>query len=80
MATSIVTAPRVRDRNLPAPLLPVSRITAAVVLIAGATLQLVEELIEPPFATETERFAWLAQHTPPCTPSMSALVWPLSRC
>jgi hypothetical protein len=36
--------------------LPVSRITAAVVLIAGATLQLVEEFIEPPFATETERF------------------------
>ena len=56
MATSVVTAPRVRDRNLPAPLLSVSRITAAVVLIAGATLQLVEELIEPPFATETERF------------------------
>ena len=63
MATSVVTTPLVRDRNLPAPLLPVGRITAAVVLIAGATLQLVEELIEPPFATDTERFAWMAQHT-----------------
>jgi hypothetical protein len=63
MATSVVTATRVSDRNLPAPPHPVSRITAAVVLIAGATLQLVEELIEPPFATDSERFVWLAQHT-----------------
>ena len=63
MAQSVVTAPLVRDHNLPAPLLTVSRITDAVVLIAGATLQLVEELIEPPFATDTERFAWMAQHT-----------------
>ena len=65
MVTSAVTntTPSVRVRNLPATALPVGRITAAVVIIAGATLQLIEELIEPPFPTETERFAWMAQHT-----------------
>jgi hypothetical protein len=63
MVTSVVSTPVVRDRNLPAPPLPISRIATAVVLIAGATLQLVEELIEPPFANDTDRFAWLAQHT-----------------
>lgn len=65
MVTSVLTntTPSVRVRNLPAAPLPVGRITAAVVLIAGATLQLIEEMIEPPFATDTERFAWMAQHT-----------------
>ncbi|HKN44626.1 MAG TPA: hypothetical protein VJW23_11955, partial [Propionibacteriaceae bacterium] len=62
MVTSVVTAAPVRDRNLPSPL-PVGCVSAAVVLVAGATLQLIEELIEPPFATDTERFSWLAQHT-----------------
>jgi hypothetical protein len=46
MAASVVTTPLVRDRNLPPPLLLVSRIVA-VVLIAGSTLQLAEKLIEP---------------------------------
>jgi hypothetical protein len=65
MATSVATntTTSVRVRDLPAPPIPVRRITAAVVLFAGATLQLVEELIEPPFATDTDRFAWMAQHT-----------------
>jgi hypothetical protein len=62
MVTSVVTPAAAGVRNLPAPL-PVNRITAAAILAGGATLQLVEELIEPPFATDAERFAWLAQHT-----------------
>jgi hypothetical protein len=32
-------------------------------LIGGATLQLIEELIEPPFADDGARFAWMAAHT-----------------
>jgi hypothetical protein len=63
MVTSVGTLPAAEVRNLPQPLLPVSRITAAAILAGGATLQLVEELIEPPFATDTERFTWQAQHS-----------------
>jgi len=64
MATAVVTTPSVTSRNLPSPF-PVSRVVAAVVLLSGATLQLIEELIEPPFASDTERFAWMAQHATP---------------
>jgi hypothetical protein len=63
MVTSVVTPPAAEVRNLPAPLLPVGRISAAAILAGGATLQLVEELIEPPFATDAERFTWQAQHS-----------------
>jgi hypothetical protein len=42
---------------------PVSRWIAAAVLVGGSTLQLVEEMIEPPFADDGQRFAWLATHT-----------------
>jgi hypothetical protein len=45
------------------PSAPVSRWVAAAVLVGGATLQLVEEMIEPPFADDAQRFAWLATHT-----------------
>jgi hypothetical protein len=39
------------------------RWATAAVLVAGATLQLVEELIEPPFAVDADRFRWMATHT-----------------
>jgi hypothetical protein len=58
-----------RSINIPAtptdipPSRPVSRWVAAAVLVGGATLQLVEEMIEPPFADDGQRFAWLAMHT-----------------
>jgi hypothetical protein len=44
------------------PSAPVSRWVAAAVLVGGATLQLVEEMIEPPFADD-QRFLQLATHT-----------------
>lgn len=40
-----------------------ARWATAAVLVAGATLQLVEELIEPPFTVDADRFSWLATHT-----------------
>jgi hypothetical protein len=40
-----------------------SRWTMAAVLVGGATLQLVEELMEPPFANDGARFDWMAAHT-----------------
>jgi hypothetical protein len=45
----------------PAP--PLSRWAVAAMLVGGATLQLIEELIEPPFADDGARFDWMAAHT-----------------
>jgi hypothetical protein len=35
-------------------------------LVGGATLQLIEEVIEPPFADDATRFDWMAAHHDPC--------------
>jgi hypothetical protein len=63
----MTTATRSIDTLAPPPDIPpsppVSRWVAAAVLVGGATLQLVEEMIEPPFADDAQRFAWLATHT-----------------
>jgi hypothetical protein len=45
------------------PTRPLSRWTVAAMLVGGATLQLIEEVIEPPFANDAARFDWMAAHT-----------------
>ncbi len=42
---------------------PLSRWLVAAMLVGGATLQLIEEMIEPPFADDRARFDWMAAHT-----------------
>jgi len=42
---------------------PHSRWTFAAVLVGGASLQLIEEMIEPPFTSDADRFSWMASHT-----------------
>jgi hypothetical protein len=60
--TVITTTPT----SIESPVRPAGRAgrwATAAVLVAGATLQLVEELIEPPFAVEADRFRWMATDT-----------------
>ena len=45
------------------PARPLSRWVLPARLIGGATLQLNEELIEPPFTDDGARFDWMAAHT-----------------
>lgn len=61
--TSSLAAPEVTTTMQIPGSRPVSRWMVAAVLVAGATLQLVEELIEPPLGDDGERFAWIAGHT-----------------
>ena len=62
MSASVISRRTNNAPSLPGPR-PVGRWLFAAVLVAGATLQQVEEAIEPPFATDAERFAWIADHT-----------------
>ena len=58
--TAAISDAPAAERRMP---LPIPRWLATAVLIGGSTLQLVEEVLEPPFATDADRFAWLATHS-----------------
>ena len=62
MATTTVSVSAIPPAA-PAISRPVGRRLTAATLIGGATLQLVEEAIEPPFPTDAAEFDWIASHS-----------------
>jgi hypothetical protein len=60
--TSSLAAPELTIAPQVPPSRPVSRWLVAAVLVAGATLQLIEELIEPPIRDDGDRLEWIAGH------------------
>jgi hypothetical protein len=61
--TSSLAAPELTIAPQVPPSRPVSRWLVAAFLVAGATLQLIEELIEPPIRDDGDRLEWIAGHS-----------------